>query len=78
MAKKDNKEVNPKEAKLEALRLALEKLDKTFGKGTVIQLGDAKVEEIETFSTGSVSLDVALGVGGYPKGRVIEIFGPES
>lgn len=78
MAKKDNKEVNPKEAKLEALRLALEKLDKTFGKGTVMQLGDAKVEEIETFSTGSVSLDVALGVGGYPKGRVIEIFGPES
>lgn len=78
MAKKDSKEVSPEEAKLNALKLALEKLDKAFGKGTVMQLGDAKIEEIETFSTGSVGLDVALGVGGYPKGRVIEIFGPES
>ncbi|GIJ97729.1 protein RecA [Capnocytophaga stomatis] len=78
MAKKDSKELSPQEAKLNALKLTLEKLDKTFGKGTVMQLGDAKVEEIETFSTGSVSLDMALGVGGYPKGRVIEIFGPES
>ncbi|GJQ06899.1 protein RecA [Capnocytophaga cynodegmi] len=78
MAKKDTKEVSPQEAKLNALKLTLEKLDKTFGKGTVMQLGDATIEEIETFSTGSVSLDMALGVGGYPKGRVIEIFGPES
>ncbi|GET46120.1 recombinase RecA [Capnocytophaga felis] len=78
MAKKDSKELSPQEAKLNALKLTLEKLDKTYGKGTVMQLGDAKVEEIETFSTGSVSLDMALGVGGYPKGRVIEIFGPES
>ncbi|CEN34280.1 recombinase RecA [Capnocytophaga cynodegmi] len=78
MAKKDTKEVSPQEAKLNALKLTLEKLDKTFGKGTVMQLGDATIEEIETFSTGSVSLDMALGVGGYPKGRVVEIFGPES
>ncbi|MDO4228415.1 MAG: recombinase RecA [Capnocytophaga sp.] len=78
MAKKDSKELSPEEAKLNALKLTLEKLDKAYGKGTVMQLGDAKIEEIETFSTGSVGLDVALGVGGYPKGRVIEIFGPES
>ncbi|MDO4782077.1 MAG: recombinase RecA [Capnocytophaga felis] len=78
MAKKDSKEISPQEAKLNALKLTLEKLDKTYGKGTVMQLGNATVEEIETFSTGSVGLDVALGVGGYPKGRIIEIFGPES
>lgn len=77
MAKKD-KEMSPEEAKLNALKLALEKLDKAYGKGTVMQLGNATVEDIETYSTGSVALDVALGVGGYPKGRVVEIFGPES
>lgn len=78
MAKKDTKELSAAEAKANALKLTLEKLDKTFGKGAVMQLGNAPIEEIETFSTGSVGLDVALGVGGYPKGRVIEIFGPES
>ncbi len=78
MAKKDSKETSPEEAKLNALKLTLEKLDKTYGKGTVMQLGDATIEEIETYSTGSIALDVALGVGGYPKGRVVEIFGPES
>ncbi|ATA77119.1 DNA strand exchange and recombination protein with protease and nuclease activity [Capnocytophaga canimorsus] len=78
MSKKENKVESAQEAKLKALKLTLEKLDKAYGKGTVMQLGDAAVEEIETISTGSIGLDVALGVGGYPKGRVIEIFGPES
>lgn len=77
MAKKE-KELSPEEAKANALKLALEKLDKAYGKGTVMQLGNASVEDIETYSTGSIALDVALGVGGYPKGRVVEIFGPES
>lgn len=78
MAKKENKNDTLQEAKLQALKLTLEKLDKTYGKGTVMKLGDAAIEEIETISTGSIGLDTALGVGGYPKGRVIEIFGPES
>lgn len=78
MAKKDTKEENTKDAKLKALRLTLDKLDKVYGKGTVMQMGDSAIEEIETISTGSIGLDVALGVGGYPRGRVVEIFGPES
>ncbi|GCD78373.1 protein RecA [Thermaurantimonas aggregans] len=67
-----------KEAKLKALKLTLEKMDKTYGKGAVMRMGDAPVEQMEVISTGSIGLDVALGVGGYPKGRIIEIFGPES
>ncbi|WP_269227848.1 recombinase RecA [Flavobacterium eburneipallidum] len=67
-----------KEAKLKALQLTLDKLDKTYGKGTVMKMGDKAVEEVETISSGSLGIDLALGVGGYPKGRVIEIFGPES
>ena len=67
-----------KEAKLKALQLTLEKLDKTYGKGTVMKLGDKAVVEVEAISTGSLGLDIALGVGGYPRGRVIEIYGPES
>ncbi|MDO9260479.1 MAG: recombinase RecA [Flavobacteriaceae bacterium] len=67
-----------KEAKLKALQLTLDKLDKTYGKGTVMKLGDAPFSEVEVISSGSIGLDIALGVGGYPKGRVIEIFGPES
>lgn len=67
-----------KEAKLKALQLTLDKLDKTYGKGTVMKMGDRAVEEVETISSGSLGLDLALGVNGYPKGRVIEIFGPES
>lgn len=78
MAKKDSKELSPEEAKANALKLTLEKLDKAFGKGAVMTLGDAKIEDVEVYSTGSIGLDVALGVNGYPKGRVIEIFGPES
>ena len=67
-----------KEAKLKALQLTLDKLDKTYGKGTVMKMGDRAVEEVETISSGSLGLDLALGVGGLPKGRVIEIYGPES
>ena len=67
-----------KEAKLKALQLTLDKLDKTYGKGTVMKMGDKAIEEVETISSGSLGVDLALGVGGYPKGRVIEIYGPES
>ena len=67
-----------KQAKLKALQLTLDKLDKTYGKGAVMKMGDSVVEEIEAISSGSLGLDLALGVGGYPRGRVIEIYGPES
>lgn len=67
-----------KEAKLKALQLTLDKLDKTYGKGTVMKMGDKAIEEVETISSGSLGVDLALGVGGYPKGRIIEIYGPES
>jgi recombination protein RecA len=69
---------NEKDAKLKALKLTLDKLDKTYGKGTVMKMGDAAIEDMEIIPTGSLGLDVALGVGGYPKGRVVEIYGPES
>jgi|TARA_E500000178_G_C16907113_1_gene700806 recombination protein RecA len=69
---------DPKDSKLKALKLTLDKLDKTYGKGSVMKLGDQTVEKIESISSGSIGLDIALGVGGYPKGRVIEIYGPES
>ncbi len=67
-----------KNAKLKALQLTLDKLDKTYGKGTVMKLGEEAGEEIESISSGSIGLDHALGVRGYPKGRIIEIYGPES
>lgn len=67
-----------KDAKLKALKLTLDKMDKTYGKGTVMKMGDSAVEDVEVIPTGSLGLDVALGVGGYPRGRVIEIYGPES
>ncbi|SDW50709.1 recombinase RecA [Aequorivita viscosa] len=67
-----------KDAKLKALKLTLDKLDKTYGKGTVMKMGDKAVEDVDVIPTGSLGLDVALGVGGYPRGRVIEIYGPES
>ncbi|WP_268848348.1 recombinase RecA [Flavobacterium aestivum] len=77
---KEMKEKNSseKEAKLKALQLTLDKLDKTYGKGTVMKMGDRAIEEVETISSGSLGVDLALGVGGYPKGRIIEIYGPES
>jgi recombination protein RecA len=67
-----------KEAKLKALKLTMDKLDKTYGKGAVMRMGDTAVEEVEVVSSGSIGLDVALGIAGYPKGRIIEIYGPES
>jgi recombination protein RecA len=67
-----------KDAKLKALQLTLDKLDKTYGKGTVMKMGDKAIEEVETIASGSLGLDIALGVNGYPKGRIIEIYGPES
>ncbi|MBB4118357.1 MAG: recombinase RecA [Mesonia hippocampi] len=67
-----------KEAKLKALKLTLDKLDKTYGKGTVMKMSDQAVQDVEAISSGSLGLDLALGVGGYPRGRIIEIYGPES
>ena len=80
MAKKDTdkKQQAEKDAKLKALKLTLDKLDKTYGKGTVMKMGDAAVEEVDVIPSGSLGLDIALGVGGYPRGRVVEIYGPES
>ncbi len=67
-----------KDSKLKALQLTLDRLDKTYGKGTVMKMGDAVQENIEFISSGSIGLDYALGIGGYPRGRVVEIYGPES
>ena len=67
-----------KEAKLKALQMTVDRLEKTYGKGSIMRLGDKQVMEIETIPTGSLSLDVALGINGFPKGRVVEIYGPES
>ncbi len=67
-----------KEAKLKALQAAMAKIEKDFGKGSIMKLGDENVEKVEVIPTGSLGLDMALGVGGYPKGRIIEIYGPES
>jgi recombination protein RecA len=64
--------------KLKALQLTLDKLEKSYGKGTIMKLGDTAIEPIDVISTGSIGLDIALGVGGLPKGRVVEIYGPES
>ena len=66
------------DAKIKALELTLGKLEKTYGKGVVIKLGDRAIQDIESIPTGSINLDLALGVGGYPRGRVVEIYGPES
>jgi recombination protein RecA len=70
--------VKPSSDKLKALQLAMEKIEKDHGKGTIMKMGDNKIEEVPVISTGSLGLDLALGVGGFPRGRVIEIFGPES
>jgi recombination protein RecA len=78
LARKIKTMADDKAAKQKALQLTLDKLDKTYGKGSVMRLGDSAIEEVESISSGSIGLDIALGVGGYPKGRVIEIYGPES
>lgn len=72
----NSKEINKE--KLKALQLTMDKMEKTFGKGAVMKLGDAPIEKLDVIPTGSVTLDLALGVGGLPKGRVVEIYGPES
>lgn len=70
--------MNPNTEKLKALQLTLDKLEKSYGKGSIMKLGDQAIETMDAISTGSISLDIALGIGGVPKGRVIEIYGPES
>lgn len=74
----ENTNNNVNAEKLKALQAAMEKIEKNFGKGSIMRLGDEKVDSIEVIPTGSIGLNVALGVGGYPRGRIIEIFGPES
>ena len=78
MAKKEETPTDPVADKLKALQAAMDKIEKDFGKGAIMKLGANKVEEIEVIPTGSIGLNAALGVGGYPRGRVIEIYGPES
>jgi len=77
-SKADKAETNVAAEKMKALQLTLDKLDKAYGKGTVMKLSDNKVGDIPSISTGSLSLDIALGIGGVPRGRVVEIYGPES
>lgn len=76
--KKDEKPSDPRKVKLEALSEALKKIEKDFGKGSVMKLGEDNIEQVDIIPTGSIGLNYALGVGGYPKGRIVEIFGPES
>jgi recombination protein RecA len=80
MAKKEieNEALSPKEQKLKALQAAMAKIEKDYGKGSIMKLGDEQIANVEVIPTGSIALNVALGVGGYPKGRIIEIYGPES
>ncbi len=76
MTKEEKIEMNKE--KLKALQLTMDKIEKSYGKGSIMRLGDRAVDEVAAISSGSIALDVALGIGGYPKGRIIEIFGPES
>ena len=79
MAKKEEEELfDSASEKLKALQAAMQKIEKDFGKGSIMKLGDEHIENVEVIPTGSLTLDAALGVGGYPKGRIIEIYGPES
>ena len=80
MAKKEKEEeqLTPQQQKMKALQAALAKIEKDFGKGSIMKMGDEKIENVEVIPTGSIGLNAALGVGGYPKGRIIEIYGPES
>ena len=80
MAKKEenNEAVNPQQEKLKALQAAMSKIEKDFGKGSIMRMGDEQIDNVDVIPTGSIGLNAALGVGGYPKGRIIEIFGPES
>lgn len=73
-----DKELDPMKAKLNALNQALGNIEKNYGRGAIMKLGDENIEDVEVIPTGSIGLNYALGVGGYPRGRIIEIFGPES
>ena len=76
--KKEETPLSPQQQKMKALQAALEKIEKSFGKGAIMKMGDENIEHIDVIPSGSIGLNAALGVGGYPKGRIIEIFGPES
>ena len=79
MAKKEETEqLTPQQEKMKALQAAMAKIEKDFGKGSIMRMGEESVENVEVIPTGSIALNAALGVGGYPKGRIIEIYGPES
>ena len=80
MAKKEtnNEQLTPQQEKMKALQAAMAKIEKDFGKGSIMKMGNEKIENVEVIPTGSIGLNAALGVGGYPKGRIIEIYGPES
>jgi len=78
MAEEKEKKVAPSSDKLKALQAAMDKIEKSYGKGSIMKMGDEKVEEVPVIPSGSIGLNAALGVGGYPRGRVIEIYGPES
>jgi len=78
MAEEKEKKVAPSSDKLKALQAAMDKIEKSYGKGSIMKMGDEQVEEVPVIPTGSIGLNAALGVGGYPRGRVIEIYGPES
>ena len=78
MAKKEEEVIDIKKAKLQAIQAAMSKIEKDFGKGSIMKLGDENIEKVDVIPTGSIGLNAALGVGGYPKGRIIEIYGPES
>jgi len=84
MAKKEeelfdgNRPAGPSADKLKALQAAMDKIEKSFGKGSIMKMGDDNIEQVEVIPTGSIGLDLALGVGGYPRGRIVEIYGPES
>ena len=80
MAKKEigGEPLSPQQEKLKALQAAMSKIEKDFGKGSIMRMGDEKTEQVDVIPTGSIALNAALGVGGYPKGRIIEIYGPES
>ena len=80
MAKKEEaaEQLTPQQQKLKALQAAMAKIEKDFGKGAIMRMGEEKIDNVEVIPTGSISLNAALGVGGYPKGRIIEIYGPES
>ena len=79
MAKKEETEqLTPQQEKMKALQAAMSKIEKDFGKGSIMRMGEEKIENVDVIPTGSISLNAALGVGGYPKGRIIEIYGPES